>query len=205
MSLTKAFICAASAVVFAGATLSAQASVFSFEYNDTVSSSTIAGLSAGNAAKITVNLDNGASSLSSQTWTAAHLQSVSFDFNNGGLLTTFTAPFGGGGLSNTLGSFATDAGGALTAVMTSWLDNTGVGGDFSTNGGTPHSWFLNGFNGVYQDTNFNTVRLANVSSMLNAASWTPVSAPASVPVPATLWLLVSGLASLGVIRKRRAV
>ena len=195
---TKNLLTSLSAVALSVCAFSSHAALYSFEYNDTVLTSNITGISVGNAAKITVNLDNGGASLLNQTWTSADLHSVVFDFNNGGLLTTFTAPFGGS-LSDTAGNFVTDAGGNLSAVLSEWTDSN-AGTDFSTNGDTPTEWFLNGGNGIYYN-NFDGIDLTNVANMLTATSWQNASA---VPVPAAVWLMGSGLIGLVGLRKKRA-
>lgn len=110
------------AAVLAASASTAHAIPFSFEYNDTISDSSIAGVNVGDSAKITVTLDNGGSSLMSQTWVpATDLDSVTFYFGNGALPTTFFSPFGGG-LGSSVGNFATDTAGVLTSVMSSWID-----------------------------------------------------------------------------------
>lgn len=171
-----------------------------FAFNTTVSSSGISGVAAGNAAKITVTLDNGGNSLISQTWnTATDLKSVAFDFNNGGLLTTFFTPWGSG-LDFSSGNFATDAGGVLTSVMTDWEDFS-VGSDYTTNGTAPFQWYLNGFNSIYTDVQAESILINNVESMLTPSSWTLVQN--NVPAPGTLWLMLPGLAGLRAFGKRQ--
>lgn len=159
---------------------STQAAVFSFQYTDTISSASMVGLSVGDPIKITVSLDNGGITKTSQTWTAANLKSVTFNFNNGTLLTTFNAPFGGS-IDTTNGNFVTDASGTLTSVMVNWNDSA-VGTDFTTNGVAPSWWYLFGANSMYGD-GINTENLTNVSNMLNPASWLSVTIPAAVPAP----------------------
>ncbi len=171
---------------------------FSFVYNDTISFTDIPGLTVGDAAQITVVLDNGDSSLNSQTWTtASHLKQVIFDFGNGTLQTTFKEPWGGG-LDSTAGNFATNASGMLTSVMTRWFD-VSVGTDdtdFTTNGATPGSWFLDGGNFMYRDSNGQVVSLTNVSGIRNASNWQYVPATA-IPEPTLLAPLLLLLAFLG--------
>ena len=111
---------ALAALAWGASATPALASPFSYQFASTIAASASilpAGLSVGDSAVITVVLDNGGTSTISQTWTAANLQSVTFNFNNGGLLTTFFSPFGGG-LSSDIGDFVTDATGTLLSVMT---------------------------------------------------------------------------------------
>ncbi|MEI7867533.1 MAG: hypothetical protein WCI11_06550 [Candidatus Methylumidiphilus sp.] len=204
--LQKPWLFLAGSLAFSLTALPTQASPIQYAFNTTVSSSSISGVSVGNAAKITVTLDNGGSGLISQTWnTATDLKSVIFDFNNGGLLTTFFTPWGAG-LAGSAGNFATNASGVLTSVMTDWKDNSGVGTDFTTNGQTPHIWFVNGLNGVYSDTPNNglvaNIDVNNVESVLTPSSWTLVQQN-SVPAPGTLWLMLPGLAALRKFGKRQ--
>jgi len=182
---------AISTLLFGQAAVSAP---FSYEYNDTLKAgTTTVGVSAGQPAKITVTLDNGGTTRNSQTWTSAHLKAVTFNFNNGTVVTTFCTPFGGT-LDNASGDFVSDGSGALTGVMTNWSDNNTVGTDFTTNstGGTATAWYLNGANGMYTEDNWTTqALLTNVGDMMTAPNWatstligscTPSSPPVSAPV-----------------------
>jgi len=180
---------------------SAQAALFNAVWNGTVSSSDVAAITAGDSAAITLALDNGGSSLASQTWAMADLQFVTFEF--GTTQTTFIAPFGGG-VDLGIGSFTTDADGVLTAVLSFWADFN-VGSDYTTNlaPAIPSAWFLNGANIVFS-TNAGAVGLANVESLTSPAAWTVSPAgDASVPVPATTLLLAAGLLSLRRFNARR--
>ena len=194
-------VLAAGVLALASAAGPAYATPFSFYYNDTVSYSSISGINTGDAAKITVTLDNGGASLDSQTWTAANLQSVAFNFANGTLLTTFLTPFNGG--LYTVGNFVTNASGQLTSVLSDW-ETGNPGTDYTTNGNAPGGWFLNGANApVYFDNAFNKVDLNNVDSVLQASSWQAGQNPVSVPEPDTLWLILPGLAGLWLSGKCR--
>ena len=88
---------------------SASAVPFSYRFESTVADSTF-GLPAspGAPASITVTLDNGGTSDRSQVWTAADLELVIFDINNGAATVSFFSPFDGG-LLVANGSFATNA------------------------------------------------------------------------------------------------
>jgi hypothetical protein len=179
---------------------SANASLFQFQFQETISNTSIAGLSVGQTAKLTVYLDNGGTSNLSQTWDSDDLQAVTFDFNNGGLLTTFNSPWDGG-LAYWDGAFETDTGGNLISVMDEWSD-AGVTSDYTTNADVaPFDWYLDPYNDVYHDGNDDRVGLNNVLSMASASSWNQVSA---VPVPAAIWLFGTALIGLVGFGKRKA-
>ena len=149
------------------------AAPFSYEYSDTLTAGTsIAGVNVGDSAKVTVTLDNGGATRNSQTWTSAHLQAVTWNFNSGAVVTTFSAPFGGG-LDGTVGNFVSDASGNLTSVMNNWKDNGNVGTDFTTNSaGIPNTWYLNGGNSVYDENGaLLQAKLTVVGNMLTATNW----------------------------------
>jgi len=186
----------------------AHANLFKFEFNSTLISNPAnplpTGLAVGQSAKITVALDNGGASNISQTWSAANLQSVTFDFNNGAVLTTFTYPFwlGVQTAAQVPNSFITNALGNLTSVLTYWGSNGSVGVDFTTNDATaPFAWILNGGNGVYYTGVNQVASIANVGLLLSPAAWTPVVTP--VPEPAAIWLILIGLAVLSFSRTWR--
>lgn len=174
----------------------AHASPFSFIYNDTVFDATgVSGITAGDAVKITLTLDNGGSSANSQTWTSSHLTSLKFDFDNGTLVTTFTSPFDGG-LDSGTGDFVTDGSGALTSIFTLWLDSN-ITADFTTNDPnlTNGAWQLGGDSGdaaYFNDVG--TITLTGQGSIATASNWT-LDAPGGVPAPATPWLVLAGLAA----------
>ncbi|MFN5972006.1 MAG: PEP-CTERM sorting domain-containing protein, partial [Microcystis sp.] len=72
------------------------AAVFTATYTGTVSSAIVDNVTAGDTAVITFQLDNGGTSLLSQTWNATDIVSVTFNFGNGAHVTTFN-PNGVGG------------------------------------------------------------------------------------------------------------
>jgi hypothetical protein len=187
-------------ILFLFAGFQANAALIQFQYDDTISYSSITGLVAGQSATITVGLDNGVAGDVSQTWTAGDLTSVTFDFNNGGLVTTFDSPWGGH-LGSGAGNFTTNGSGTLTGVMSSWWD-FGVGSDYTSSGipVTPVGWSLNGHNGVFSADGRGSVSLTKVSGLISAANWNKVAA---VPEPSIIALFGLGLVGIGFARRRR--
>jgi len=185
--------------LFAG--FQANAALIQFQYDDIISYSSIPGLAAGQSATITVGLDNGGISNISQTWTATHLQSVTIDFDNGGLVTTFNSPWDGG-LSDAAGDFVTDGSGSLTGVMTNWRDYN-VSADVTTSGSGVRyfRWYLNGNNSFYHQSGNQVVHLTDVGDMLDAVHWSLVS---DVPEPSIIALFGLGLVGIGFARRRQA-
>lgn len=175
----------------------ANASLFQFEHSDTISVTGIPGTSIGDSALITIGLDNGSSSNFSQVWTGNDLQFITFNFDSGGLLATFTKPFGGA-LDLSLGSFETDGTGQLDSVF-SHLYDASFGTDFITNGPTPVWWQLNGDNYMYW-TESNGLGLANIASVISPEGWTQVQ---EVPIPAAACLFISALVGLVVVKRKR--
>jgi hypothetical protein len=152
----------------------AHAAIFTATYTDTVFSADadVDNVTVGDTAVITYQLDNGGSSLLSQTWNATDIVSVTFNFGNGAHVTTFN-PNGGDGLDGTTGSFVTNASGQLTAVPSEWYDLNNVNVVSTNSTQTPNAWFVNSFNGVYSTNNFdNEVRLTNVEGNIDPANWT---------------------------------
>jgi len=130
----------------------AHAAIFTATYTDTVASPgflpLVDNVNVGDTAVITYQLDNGGTSLLSQTWNATDIVTVTFNFGNGAHVTTFN-PNGGDGLDGTTGSFVTNASGQLTAVPFDWSDFNNVNVVSTNSTQTPIEWYVNGFNGVY--------------------------------------------------------
>ena len=187
-------------ILFLFAGFQANAALIQFQYNDTISYSFITGLVAGQSATITVGLDNGVAGDVSQIWTAGDLTSVTFDFNNGGLVTTFNSPWGGS-LSSSVGNFTTNGSGVLTGVMSSWYD-VSLGTDWSSSGVvlTPLGWVLNGKSVFVFGSNVGQVGITSVSAITSAANWSKVAA---VPEPSIIALFGLGLVGIGFARRKR--
>ncbi|MFM6587476.1 MAG: PEP-CTERM sorting domain-containing protein, partial [Microcystis panniformis] len=159
----------------------------------------------GDTAVITYQLDNGGSSLLSQTWNATDIVSVTFNFGNGAHVTTFNPNgVGGNGLTVSTGSFVTNASGQLTAVPSDWNDVSNVNVVSTNSTQTPTQWFVNGFNGVYYTDDFGKeVNLTNVAGNIVAANWTIQPAQIqTTPEPSTLFGLLA-VGSLGLLARKR--
>ena len=183
---------------------SASAVPFSYRFESTVAAGTV-GLPAspGDPVSITVTLDNGGASLVTQVWTAADLQTVTFDINNGAATASFFSPFDVG-LVFADGNFVTDAAGNLTSVMDNWGD-VGVGTDFvaSFPFDSGLSWSINDLNLVLFDSGFSVVLLlADVDGPTDPANWSLVTATA-LPLPSTLLLLLVGLGGVALLRRAK--
>ena len=187
----------------------AHAAIFTATYTDTVAAVDVLPLvdnvNVGDTAVITYQLDNGGSSLLSQTWNATDIVSVTFNFGNGAHVTTFNPNgVGGDGLDSTTGSFVTNASGQLTAVPSDWNDVSNVNVVSTNSTQTPTQWFVNGGNGVYYTNNFGKeVNLTNVAGNIVAANWT-IQGPQTqtTPEPSTLFGLLA-VGSLGLLARKR--
>jgi len=183
----------------------AHAAIFTATYTGTVSENFgVDNVAAGNTAVITYQLDNGGSSLLSQTWNATDIVSVTFNFGNGAHVTTFNPNgVGGDGLSTTTGSFVTNASGQLTAVPSDWSDDSNLNVVSTNSTQTPVEWFVNGSNAVYYTSSSNRVGLTNVSGNIVAANWTIQPAQTqTTPEPGTLLGLLA-VGSLGALARKR--
>ncbi|MFN7245102.1 MAG: PEP-CTERM sorting domain-containing protein [Microcystis sp.] len=186
----------------------AHAAIFTATYTGTVAAPTssplVDNVSVGDTAVITYQLDNGGTSLLSQTWNATDIVTVTFNFGNGAHVTTFN-PNGGDGLSVSTGSFVTNASGQLTAVPSEWYDDTNVNVVSTNSTQTPIEWYVNGFNGVYYtDPNYYyEVNLTNVEGNIDPANWTIQPAQIqTTPEPGTLLGLLA-VGSLGLLARKR--
>ena len=139
--------------------------------------------------------------------------------NNGAITTVFSPVV----LSTATGSFVTDAGGVLTAVPSNWTDfpalgeNPGASTIASSNDpATPTVFFINGFNGVYHNSDninvdFNAADMTNVGNNIIAANWTnpvaapPPASPSAIPTLSqwAMILLSLMLLAIGLVKTRR--
>jgi hypothetical protein len=190
--------------LFAG--FQANAALFQFQFEDTILSTSISGLSGGQSALVTVALDNGGTSLLSQTWTSMDLKSLTFDFNDGGVVASFSDPFDLG-LDFGDGHFVTDASGTLISVMNDWSDYS-VTSDFILAGlVAPISFNYEFFHagGSFFWSSAGSVSLVNgassVDGFLQPDQWSQVSV---VPEPSIIALFGLGLAGFGFARRRQS-
>lgn len=182
---------------------SASAVPFSYRFESQISGIDPSGTfaEAGDPASITVTLDNGETNDLSQVWTADHLQSVTFDINNGAATVSFFSPFDGG-LADAVGVFSTDDTGTLISVPSNWRDGSATV-DFTASFlfDTDLSWFINGENEVLFDDSLSVaLSLADVQGVLDPANWSRVTATA-IPLPPTLLLLLVGLGGMALLRR----
>ena len=179
----------------------ASAVPFSYRFESTISTAPLSLPAAvGDPASITVTLDNGGTSDLSQVWTAAGLQSVTFDVNNGAITVSFFSPFDGG-LDLDFGSFETDATGTLISVPSFWSDQD-VTADFAVNFAfdTDLSWSITDANPVLFDGGALELFVAGTIGLTDPANWTRVTVTA-LPLPPTLLLLLVGLGGLVLLRR----
>ncbi len=180
---------------------SASAVPFSYRFDSQIVSALFEPFgSVGDPASITVTLDNGGTSDLSQTWTAAHLQSLTFGVN-GAVVASFFSPFDGGLVSSS-GAFATDASGNLTSAPTNWRDSS-VTADFTASFPVNNElwWFVSGINAVLFDSSGEpALLLADIEGTTDPANWSRVT---DLPLPPTLPLLLVGLGGVALLRRAR--
>jgi hypothetical protein len=177
----------------------ASAQTYYFSYADTVSYSTVSGVSQGDPFIIEFAMNNGGGSLVSQQWTTTtDTISVSFGLPDASFLTVFGPKFG-----YTANRFATNASGDLTSVPLAYDYDNGLPNVLSTNDSNPVAWFVNGGNEVYLGGG-GSVFLANVANNQVPAYWTisTTSAFSSVPEPST-YAFIFGACALGFVGFRR--
>lgn len=98
---------------------------------------------------ISIVLDNGGATAASQTWTSADIVSITFNVNDApNTITTVLSPVV---LTTDVGSFVTNALGALTAVPSEWVDNAASSTRLSSNDPDllAFLFYINNGNSVY--------------------------------------------------------
>jgi hypothetical protein len=199
-------VCVAVMAVTAG---QSQAAVVSATFLSTASNATfgdpyVDNVSLGDQFKVVIAMDNGGSTLINQTWDASNVLSVTFEFNNGAHKTVFD-PNGGDGFSTRVGSFVTDGSGQLTAVPSSWTDDSNANAISTNSTQTPNAWFLNRFNEKYYTNNFSfAVGIPDAASNTVASNWTiSFDSSGAVPEPSSLAVFGIGVCVAGVRAARR--
>jgi hypothetical protein len=188
-------------VIVAGALLlastAAHAVPVELAFSGTVSSSTVPGVSSGDAITYDVFADNGGASLILQTWsfndiTSATMQAGTYSATTSGPQTTFPGALPGSG------SFSTNASAQLRTLNFRSEQN---GSD--TNGNSSFIYYMNGFNNIWYTNPPMTVPSFGAISPPSITN-TTISV---VPLPAALPLFASGIGGLGLLgwrRKRKA-
>jgi hypothetical protein len=135
----------------------------------------------GEPITIAIVLDNGGTTPNSQTWTSTDVVSVTFIMNDAPntVTTVFSGPF-----DENAGDFVTDADGKLTAVPTAWLDES-VNVISTNDPFTPTYWYINSFNGVYYNAQWNSAGMTTVVNTRDPDSWTDPVSPAASATPAS--------------------
>jgi hypothetical protein len=190
--MTRNFGCALGGALFIalGCCGTAQAAPIVLEYSGVADghvgdpNPVVPGVTPGETISFHVTADNGNAGLASQSWDWTDITSATI--TAGSYTATLSGPVSGG-----FGGFSTDATGHLLTL------NFGVGQDGTdSNGGTPVSYFMDGFNSLLIDNlgrDFGAVMPPDISNTSIAAA----------PIPASLPLLISALGGLGFAGWRR--
>jgi hypothetical protein len=200
-----------------GLAAGAMAAPYSVKYVDTVSTASVLGITNGQQATIELILDNGNSSVASQTWSAANVTCVTFKFNNAQNLFVAINYSGVPFTFGTTGNFTTNGAGVLQTVPSSWIDfSPFVGNPVVTNiaGSTPLSGMWINANNNVLFLSPSQVGFTNVANDIIAANWSnpvpsngncsgasgPPAAASSIPT-LTEWslLMLAGLLALGAV------
>lgn len=166
----KRSMVAASGAALILMTGSVSADVFTFVYTDSISNTGGAGgVTNGDPFKLTIRLDNGSTTPAGQTWTAAHIVSITFDVGNGSRVDVF----GPEDLDEAAGNFMTDSSCTLTNVLSKWTDVDLANVLSSYPGDAAAAWYLNpGDSEVLETGNENIYQIANPGNLDDPAHWT---------------------------------
>ena len=177
------------ASLMATVSAAAQAStLYDFTYTDTIGTSSIAGVNAGDAVTIHLYGDNGGSSIDNQSFSASNMQG--FTVNVGSFHGTYSAVWASSFSLNT------NATGAVSSIQFYGTDPTSVNND-SVAGNFTGDYVFGNAN--FTDPTGNLFTLAD-STFNTVSQWT-VSPTSAVPEPSSLALL--GVAGLGLVASRR--
>lgn len=130
-----------------------------------------AGVNEDDTLLVTVTVDNGGSSINSQSWAIDDVVSVKFDVNNGTFVSMYNAPHFP--TAQSTGTIQTDGTGNITDTAIDWEAFSGEAGD---------EWFLEkspGDVGMYRSNN---TRAAAKNKVEEIARWGAGVAPAFPPV-----------------------
>ena len=167
----------------------ANAGLISFTYDSTVGSgTTMPGVTEGESLNFNLVLDNGGTTVVSQTWDFSDFVSLDVTTSGGYSFSSFGAGSG---------SFTTDAGGNVVG-MSDWRTWQQASGFDSITGDISNAaWWLNGRNNVLRNMeNRKGVYDANVSAINMPSSWSVNDASNSVPEPSTLAIFALGMIGL---------
>lgn len=160
-----------------------------FTYTSSVTSSSIAGVSAGDAVTITLLADNGGSGLASQSWSIGNIISGSLSAGS-----YFQSYVDGWYSAAAFVPFATDSLGTLISAN---FYGTNYSANHVDSFGTGSPIYL--YNGAFQAHTGGLAYQAN--SLSNLPNWS-IAAAAQVPEPATTALFGLGALALGFLRQR---
>lgn len=169
------------------------ARIFAY-YDTTVSFSEYAEASAGDPLKYVVALDNGGSSITSQTWLPADLMSVTFYANNGAINIEFDSQ-----PPRISESFTSDASGNLTIVAQFGALNSVNASNITA---SDYAFYIDTGNPVlFTNNSRQNIGQNNPANNRIASNWT-LSTTNPIPEPSSTALLGLGTITLITLRRR---